>query len=92
MPSLTPLRRELLLSLGFLFAGATLLAAVALLVLLPVFGSPGEALAFVVTLLSADLVILFTINSNMGFRIKVARGIDDILKRHIPAQAPAGTD
>ncbi|MCZ6747443.1 MAG: serine hydrolase, partial [Acidobacteria bacterium] len=33
----------------------------------------------------ADLVILFAINSNMGFRMKVARGIDDILKRHIPA-------
>jgi hypothetical protein len=40
----------------------------------------------------ADLVILFTINSNMGFRIQVARGIEDILKRHLPGLGQAGTD
>jgi len=40
----------------------------------------------------ADLVIIFAINSNMGFRIKVARGIDDILKRAMPVpdKVPAG--
>ena len=40
----------------------------------------------------ADLVILFAINSNMGFRMQVARGIDDILKRHIPDLDQAATD
>ena len=65
MPSSTPLRRELLLALGVLFAGATLLAALGLLVLLPLFTSQGEALAFVVVLLSADLIILFIFTSHL---------------------------
>jgi len=33
----------------------------------------------------ADIVIIFAINSNMGYRMQVARGIDDLLKHHIPA-------
>ncbi len=40
----------------------------------------------------ADLVILFAINSNMGFRMQVARGIEDILKQHLPGQDQTGTD
>lgn len=59
MPSTTPLRRELLLAFGILFAGALFLAAAGLLVLLPVVESPGEALAFVVVLFAADLAVVF---------------------------------
>ena len=32
-----------------------------------------------------DLVIIFTVNSNIGHRIAVARGIADVLEKHIPA-------
>jgi CubicO group peptidase (beta-lactamase class C family) len=34
----------------------------------------------------ADLVIIFTVNSNMGFRIKVARGIARTLAPHLEAR------
>jgi len=59
MPTSTPLRRELLLAFGILFAGALLLAALGLIILLPVFTYPGDALAFIVVLLAADLAIVF---------------------------------
>lgn len=41
--------------------------------------------------LDTDLVIIFAINSNIGFRIQVARGIADILEGHIPAPGRMST-
>ena len=33
----------------------------------------------------SDLMIIFTVNSNIGHRIAVARGIADVLEKHIPS-------
>jgi two-component system, NtrC family, sensor kinase len=55
----TPLRRELLLVFGVLFTGALLVAALGLVVLLPVLASPAESVLFVGTLLAGDLLVLF---------------------------------
>ena len=55
----TPLRRELLISFGVLFAGAVLLAGTGLTILLPVLESPAEAVVFIGTLVLADLLVVF---------------------------------
>lgn len=55
----TPLRRELLLSFGVLFAGAVILAGVGLAFLMPVLESAGEGVLFVIVLVVADLAVLF---------------------------------
>jgi two-component system NtrC family sensor kinase len=55
----TPLRRELLVVFGVLFAGAVLVAGLGLAVLLPVLRSPAESVLYVVVLVVADLVVLF---------------------------------
>jgi two-component system, NtrC family, sensor kinase len=57
-----PLRRELLISFAVLFAAALMIAVLGLLLLLPLLPlleSPGQATAYVVVLLVADLAILF---------------------------------
>lgn len=54
-----PLRRELILALGILFAGAVLLVAVGLSLVLPFLDSPGEGAGYIITLFLADLVIIF---------------------------------
>ena len=56
MASPTPLRRELLISLGVLFAGATLFLAAALMMVLPLMQSPGKTVAFILTIVLADLL------------------------------------
>jgi CubicO group peptidase (beta-lactamase class C family) len=38
----------------------------------------------------SDLVIVFAVNSNIGHRIQVARGIANVLERHIPAPGMNG--
>ncbi|HSG07810.1 MAG TPA: ATP-binding protein [Longimicrobiales bacterium] len=68
----TPLRRELLLSFGALFAGAVLLAGAGLVVLLPVLASPAEAVAFVVVLVVADLGVLFVFGGALVRRSVIA--------------------
>jgi hypothetical protein len=60
MSSPTPLRRELLASLGILFGGVTLLLGIALSLVLPFFRSPGEATAFILVIVAVDLVIVLT--------------------------------
>ena len=60
MSSPTPLRRELLASLGILFGGVTLLLGIAISLVLPFFGSPGEQTAFILTIVGLDLVIVLT--------------------------------
>jgi hypothetical protein len=59
----TPLRRELLLSFGVLFAGAVLLAGLGLAFLTPVLASPGEGVLFIIVLVVADLGVLFVFGS-----------------------------
>jgi len=59
MSTLTPLRRELLVSFGVLFAGAVIMAGAGLVVLLPVLQSPAAAVLFVAALVAADLLVLF---------------------------------
>ncbi len=59
MPRPTPLRRELLVSFGVLFAGAVVVAGAGLAVLLPVLRSPTAAVLFVLALVAADLLVLF---------------------------------
>ncbi len=56
MASPTPLRRELLASLGVIFVGATLFLAVSLMTVLPLMRSTGGTLAFILTIVVADLV------------------------------------
>lgn len=59
MSAPTPIRRDLLIAFGVLFAGAVFLAGVGLSFLLPVLTSPAEAVLFVVVLVVADLGVLF---------------------------------
>ena len=63
-----PLRRELLISFAVLFATALMIAVAGLLLLLPLLpllDSPGQATAYVVVLLVADLAILFWFGHRM---------------------------
>ena len=60
MSSPTPLRRELLASLGILFGGVTILLGIALSLMLPFFRSPSEATAFILVIVAVDLVIVLT--------------------------------
>lgn len=59
MRSTTPLRRELLLSFGIVFAGAILLATVGLFLVLPLLETPAETTMFIGFLILGNLVILF---------------------------------
>ena len=56
MASPTPLRRELLVSLGVIFVGATVFLAASLMIVLPLMRSVGETVAFILTIVLADLV------------------------------------
>ena len=60
MSSPTPLRRELLVSLGILFGGVTLLLGIAISLVLPFLRSTGEATAFILVIVAVDLVIVLT--------------------------------
>jgi signal transduction histidine kinase len=59
MSGLAHLRRELLISFVVLFTGGLLVALLGLIFLLPALSSPGEAVLYVLVLLSADLVVVF---------------------------------
>ena len=54
----TPLRRELLASLGILFGGVTLLLGIAISLVLPLLRSPGEATVFILLVVGIDLIIV----------------------------------
>lgn len=58
MSPATPLRGELLASLGILFGGVTLLLGIAISLVLPILRSPGEATAFILLVVGIDLVIV----------------------------------
>ena len=60
MSSPTPLRRELLASLGILFGGVTLLLGIAISLVLPLLRSTGEATVFILVIVAVDLVIVLT--------------------------------
>ncbi len=60
MSSPTPLRRELLVSLGILFGGVTLLLGIAISLVLPFLRSTGEATVFILVIVAVDLVIVLT--------------------------------
>jgi two-component system NtrC family sensor kinase len=55
----SPLRRELLIAFGVLFAGGILVAAMGMAFLLPLMDSPGEAVFYILTLLLGDLLVVF---------------------------------
>ena len=55
----TPIRRELLLSFGIVFAGAILLATVGLFLVLPLLETPAETTMFIGFLIMGNLAILF---------------------------------
>jgi len=55
----TPLRRELLVAFGVLFGGGILVASVGLALILPTLDSPGEAAFFILTILLAELGVIF---------------------------------
>ena len=59
MGSPTTLRRELLWSFAVLFGGAILVAVAGLHLTMPVLETPGEATLLIVSLVVADLLILF---------------------------------
>lgn len=59
MRSSTPLRRDLLLSFGIVFAGAILLATVGLFLVLPLLETPAETTMFIGFLILGNLAILF---------------------------------
>ncbi len=58
MSSPTPLRRELLASLGILFGGVTLLLGIAISLVLPYLRSTVEATVFILIIVAVDLVIV----------------------------------
>jgi hypothetical protein len=58
MSPATPLRGELLASLGIIFGGVTLLLGIAISLVLPILRSPGEATAFILLVVGIDLVIV----------------------------------
>ena len=60
MSSPTPLRRELLASLGVLFGGVTLILGIAISLVLPFLRSTGEATVFILVIVAVDLVIVLT--------------------------------
>ncbi|MCH7855488.1 MAG: HAMP domain-containing protein [Gemmatimonadetes bacterium] len=60
MSSPTPLRRELLISLGILFGGVTLLLGISISLVLPFLRSTGETMAFILVIVAVDLVIVLT--------------------------------
>ena len=60
MSSPTPLRRELLISLGILFGGVTLLLGISISLVLPFLPSTGERTAFILVVVAVDLVIVLT--------------------------------
>jgi two-component system NtrC family sensor kinase len=55
----TPLRRELLIAFGVLFGGGILVASVGLALILPSLDSPGEAAFYILTILLAELGVIF---------------------------------
>ena len=58
MSSPTPLRRELLASLGILFGAVTLLLGIGISLVLPYLSSPGQATAFILIVVAVDLMIV----------------------------------
>ena len=84
MSSPTPLRRELLTSLGILFGGVTLLLGISISLVLPFLPSTGERTAFILVIVAVDLVIVLTFG---GWALKknllepvdeMARGVKQI--------------
>lgn len=72
MAAPTPLRRELLVSFGALFAGAVLIAGAGLAFLLPVLASPAQGVLFVGVLVLADLLVLFLFGGALLRRLLVS--------------------
>jgi len=60
MSSPTPLRRELLVSLGVLFGGVSLLLGISISLVLPFSRSTGETTAFIFIIVAVDLAIVLT--------------------------------
>ena len=60
MSSPTPLRRELLTSLGILFGGVTLLLGIAISLVLPFLRSTGEATIFILVIAGMSAVVVLT--------------------------------
>ncbi|MGW8267508.1 MAG: sensor histidine kinase [Longimicrobiales bacterium] len=58
MASVTPLRRELLIAFGVLFAGGILVAAMGMAFLLPLMDSGLEAFFYILSLLLGDLLVV----------------------------------
>jgi signal transduction histidine kinase len=58
MASTTPLRRELLIAFGVLFAGGILVAAMGMAFLLPLMDSALEAFLYILSLLLGDLLVV----------------------------------
>jgi C4-dicarboxylate-specific signal transduction histidine kinase len=67
----TPLRREILLAFAALFTVAVLLAALGLVALLPLLDSPVRGALFVLIVLIADLVLLFSLGGALVQRALV---------------------
>ena len=59
MPARSSLRRELLVSLALIFAGALVVAVTGVTLLLPSFSTPGRALVYLFILIGADLLVFF---------------------------------
>jgi signal transduction histidine kinase len=57
MTGLPTLRRELVVAFAIVFAGALLVAVTGIMLVLPIIGSPASALAYVILLLTADVVV-----------------------------------
>jgi len=66
MTSPTPLRRELLASLGILFGGATLLLGIAISVVLPLLRNSGEATVFILVIVALDVAVVLTFGGWMN--------------------------
>jgi hypothetical protein len=78
MATTSPLRRELLLTLGALFAVGLLVAILGILAILPSGASPRETAAFIFILVAGDLTVLFVFAGYL-IRNRFLGPVDDLV-------------
>ncbi|HEX7118708.1 MAG TPA: ATP-binding protein [Longimicrobiales bacterium] len=78
MTSLPSLRRELVVALAIIFAGALLVAVSGVILLLPRFATPGAALGYVLLLLVAD-VLVFALFGRFLVQRRILAPLDEMI-------------
>ncbi|HEX6939669.1 MAG TPA: ATP-binding protein [Longimicrobiales bacterium] len=78
MSSLPSLRRELVVALAIIFAGALLVAVSGVILLLPRFATPGAAVGYVLLLLVAD-VLVFALFGRFLVQRRILEPLDEMI-------------